>query len=68
MANANETSPATPPQNTEENRRELAWDFIDSCDSKTLYHMLADMLCADWEESDEDFQDWWRSQREPDDA
>lgn len=54
------------PPNTEENRRALAWDFIDSCDSKTLYHMLADMLCSDWEESDENFRDWWRSVHEPD--
>ena len=57
----NETSPAKPPRNTEQNRRELASDFMDSCDSKTLYHLLADLLCADWKESNECFHDWWRS-------
>lgn len=60
------TTPTTPPANTDISRRDLAWALIDSCDSKTLYHLLADMLCADWKDSDERFADWWQSVHECD--
>jgi hypothetical protein len=51
----------TTPANTEQNRRELAWEFIESCDSKTLHHMLADILCGQWEKDDAAFGSWWQS-------